>query len=66
MGFVILTELFDAAAKSNDACLFGSLCELAVAPLEQAKLQDVLASLRAKVDTVTLITDTKAQAEVLD
>lgn len=59
-------ELCDAVAKSNDACLFDSLGELSVAPLEQSRLQDVLTSLRAKVDTVTLIADTKAQAEVLN
>ncbi|KAL2092397.1 hypothetical protein ACEWY4_012195 [Coilia grayii] len=41
-----------------------SLGELSVAPSEQSKLQDVLASLRANVDTVTLIADTKAQAEM--
>lgn len=57
-------KLCDAVAKSNDACLFDSLGEMSVAPLEQSKLQDVLTSLRAKVDAVTLITDTKAQAEV--
>ncbi|XP_048099189.1 LOW QUALITY PROTEIN: PDZ domain-containing protein 2 [Alosa alosa] len=41
-----------------------SLGELSAASLEQSKLRDVLASLRAKVDTVTLIDDTKAQAEI--
>ncbi|XP_062399201.1 PDZ domain-containing protein 2 isoform X2 [Sardina pilchardus] len=41
-----------------------SLGKLSVASLEQSKLRDVLTTLRAKVDTVTLIDDTKAQAEI--